>query len=256
MSPRSIAGWGAAAEFAALLLLFVSIFWLAGADITAPTRSKASFLLHLATVALAVAATQYLLVCVARVFRATHRLIEGLTSEAQWDDELRARYGLPQTPQVTQMSRHFDDFLGLQVIARQTEALNPLIYYPFLALLLMLLARFRIFDNWSIPAPLVVVGALSFAYLVVSAYRLRRCAERARARVLQSLEESVVCLQGGTAEAKVLVEQCKTLIGQVQNLRRGAFTPFTQQPLVRALLALLGTISGATLLQYATLVNF
>ena len=50
--------------------------------------------------------------------------------------------------------------------------------------------------------------------------------------------------------------QLEMLLRQIDDLRDGAFSPFSQQPLVRAMLLPLGTFGGTALLQYLFLPGF
>jgi hypothetical protein len=46
------------------------------------------------------------------------------------------------------------------------------------------------------------------------------------------------------------------LLRRVDELREGAFSPFSQQPMVRAMLLPLGSLGGTALLQYLFLPGF
>ena len=236
------------------LWLFVSlIFALSGTTLTSPARSPESFLINNVVVITAVLVTQYLLVCVALVLRKTNTLGRVLTSRSQWPNAVRSQRGLPDASRI----RQFDEWLSLSLLARQTEAINALVYFPFFALMLIVLARFRIFDNWSTPAPLTVVMALSFIYLIMAAFRVRRTAEEARGAALASLQDKLIYLQGNADPlAAPLAAQCKALMDHIRALDRGAFMPIGRQPVVRAFLGLVGGLSGAALLEYAALANF
>jgi hypothetical protein len=58
-----------------------------------------------------------------------------------------------------------------------------------------------------------------------------------------------------SAEDQALAEQFPSLIAQVKELRRGAFAPFFEQPLVRAVLVPLGSIGGLQLIELLSLVR-
>jgi hypothetical protein len=244
---------GGFVQFLCVFLLCMLIFWVAGSEIVTPGRSEPSRDINRGLVIVAVIFTWYLLACIAVAVVRTNCLTRGLARKTAWPDAMRRQHGLPDSSQAMQ----FDDWLDLQVIARQTEAVSRLVYFPFLALLLLVLARSPFFDNWSTPVELAVVLSLSFVYLIVAAAQLRATAERARTNALRALERKLIILQGSTATGSAaLAAQCRTLVEQIQKLSRGAFLPFSQQSLVRAFLALLGGISGAKLLEYAALANF
>ena len=48
----------------------------------------------------------------------------------------------------------------------------------------------------------------------------------------------------GREENKILEVQLKTMIEQIRDIRTGVFSPFAQQPLVRAVLGLVSGASG------------
>jgi len=64
------------------------------------------------------------------------------------------------------------------------------------------------------------------------------------------LTDRLVAAQGVETpmDAKRAV-QIEVLLNRVQTIREGAFSPISQQPLIRALLLPLGTYSGVALLQ-------
>ena len=59
------------------------------------------------------------------------------------------------------------------------------------------------------------------------------------------------CLLGGPDLRLGLVEsQLELLLRRIEELREGAFSPFSQQPVVRAMLLPLGSLGGTALLGY------
>ena len=57
------------------------------------------------------------------------------------------------------------------------------------------------------------------------------------------------------AGSQELAAQLQAMLDYLKSLATGAFLPFSQQPLVRAALTLLGSYSGITLLEYARMAN-
>src|SRR5690606_17773813 len=70
-----------------------------------------------------------------------------------------------------------DAWIDVQLIARRTAAVGPLIYYPTIAMLLLMFARSSLFDGWHWPPGLIWVLAASTAVLVLCYVVLRREAE-------------------------------------------------------------------------------
>jgi hypothetical protein len=127
-------------------------------------------------------------------------------------------------------------------VAQRTQAVAPLIWYPFLVLTLLLVARASIFDNWTWPASLLLIFAITAAWALGSAILLRRAAEQLRETALNDLRR--FRLLGREVEAKR--QMFDELIAEIRDLKTGAFAPLSDQPFIRAVLfpgAALGLIA-------------
>jgi hypothetical protein len=80
---------------------------------------------------------------------------------------------------------------------------------------------------------------------------LRWSAEASRAKARRRINGRL------TAARKLkddgLADQLEMLLRRVDELRDGAFSPFSQQPVVRAMLLPLGSLGGTALLEYLLL---
>jgi hypothetical protein len=117
-------------------------------------------------------------------------------------------------------------------VARRTQAVAPLIWYPLLVFTLLVVARSSFFDNWTWPASLVLIWAVTAAWALGSAILLRRAAEQLRETALNDLRR--FRLLGRETEAKR--EMFDELIAEIRDLKTGAFAPLTEQPFIRAVL--------------------
>ena len=138
-------------------------------------------------------------------------------------------------------------------MARRTACVGTLVYYPFVVLSLLIAARSAFFDDWYSPPYLTVVVVISFGILLLCALALRRTAEASRAAALEHLRDAILRAQGsgnGRLEA-----QLKNLQSQVQALNKGAFAPYLQQPLLKAVLLPLLTFGGSSLFDYLSMLN-
>ena len=127
-------------------------------------------------------------------------------------------------------------------VAQRTQAVAPLIWYPLLVLTLLVVARSSFFDNWTWPASLVLIFAITGAWALGSAILLRRAAEQLRETALNDLRR--FRLLGRDVEAKR--QMFDQLITEIRDLKTGAFAPLTDQPFIRAVLfpgAALGLIA-------------
>jgi hypothetical protein len=117
-------------------------------------------------------------------------------------------------------------------VAQRTQAVAPLIWYPLLVLTLLVIARSSFFDNWTWPASLVLIFAITAAWALGSAILLRRAAEQLRETALSDLRR--FRLLGRETEAKR--EMFDELITEIRDLKTGAFAPLTEQSFIRAVL--------------------
>ena len=149
---------------------------------------------------------------------------------------------------------YLGDWIDLEFVARRTRCVGRLIYYPFIVLSLMLLARSSFFDDWYTPPSAWVLATLNFAIVLGCAFALRNAAETSRRQALDSLQDAILKTKGAK-DAGSLVGQLELLRQRIQNLREGAFAPYSQQPLLKAVLLPLMTIGGSSLFDYLALAN-
>lgn len=140
-------------------------------------------------------------------------------------------------------------WLDIKVIEVWTETVSPIIYYPFIVLCLMILGQSPLFDNLGTPYQLLVVFGVSGLYAAACAFRLRDVAERARRTALERFTHLLVRAKG-QAGASTIAAQIEIMTREIQSLRRGAFAPMTEQPVVRALLLPISSAGGLTLFKY------
>jgi hypothetical protein len=130
-----------------------------------------------------------------------------------------------------------EEWIDLQLIADLTEPIGRVVYWPFIALLLMFIARNTWWDHWTWHWPLVVAFVLNLGLAAASYLILQRAAKQAREIGVRNLQAKV---NQKESEAKSQVEheasQAEKLLKEITNLKRGAFVPFTRNPLVGGLL--------------------
>jgi hypothetical protein len=146
--------------------------------------------------------------------------------------------------------RYVNEYIYIRVIAKHSEVVGRLIYYPFLVMIVMLVSRIRYFDNWDLPLGLLIVILLGMAYAAYCAVILRRSAEQARRKAMKRLWKQETHAKGQGDEAKHVAEQITLILGSIRSTRQGAFLPFFQQPLVQALALFFGGGGSLLLLEY------
>jgi hypothetical protein len=134
---------------------------------------------------------------------------------------------------------------GIDLISRRTEAVNRLIRYPFIALLVMIAARNDYFDIWNYPVLLLLAWAMNAVLALSGALLLYQSADRAKRTVLVGLSKQMLQALGLGKDQEVRAKQVQYIIGEVEANQKGAFVPFYQQPVVES--SLYGIVA---LLQY------
>jgi hypothetical protein len=176
------------------------------------------------------------------------------------DPDLLARYPVSE--------RAFRLWTRFRFAVMVASGVNRFIYLPFLALLLVLPTRSRLFDAWDLPVPYAVLLLVFLALAWLCAFRLRRAAADLRARILDELEreterdelaararpapsdlrdtpgaETIDHEASGVTPA-VRVELLKRVVEQIRTARDGPFRPLAQEPVVRAILVVFGASGG------------
>jgi hypothetical protein len=180
----------------------------------------------------------------------------GASEPTKWPDHMLKdagdRLGIAlggETPDASIKEACISHWLDMKVIEMWTEIVSPIIYYPFIVLCLVILARSPLFDNLGTPYQLMVVFGVSGLYAAACAFKLRGVAERARNMALERFTHLLVKAKG-QAGAPAVASQIEIMMREIQSLRRGAFAPLTEQPVVRALLLPISSAGGLTLFRY------
>jgi len=144
----------------------------------------------------------------------------------------------------------------MHFVARRTHVVARLVYYPFIVISLMVLSRSSVFDNWSMPTGLAIVTTSSVLIALGCAIVLRSGAEMLRRAAIWRLTNAQVLLKGQDDKARHTADQIDVMIAQIRAFDTGAFAPYSQQPLVRALMLPLTSYGGAALVDYLSIANF
>ncbi|MNG08817.1 hypothetical protein D3C84_922020 [compost metagenome] len=127
------------------------------------------------------------------------------------------------------------------LIAKRTAAVNRLIYAPTVVLLIMIASRSSYFDNWPPPPSIVISFLLTAVILLSSAISLRRAAEKARRIALLRIDDYLL----RPVEDNLKQDKLEMIRARVAALSTGAFSRYSEEPLVRALLLSLTGIGGS-----------
>ncbi|HSI56275.1 MAG TPA: hypothetical protein VLA16_01880 [Ideonella sp.] len=218
-----------------------------------PLRGPLSESVHSVLALSAVVVMNFLVFAVADATRLSVRFARRLRGQrANWPP--RTMYHFAQ--RLGRLPRRLlDHWIDLQFVARRTRCVTGLIYYPFIVLSLLLLSRSRTFDDWHMPTAVLLMALFSVGIVLACAVALRRVAENSRRRALADVRDTLLRAHAHGAPAQPPTAQLELLRRQIEELREGAFAPFSQQPLLKALLLPFATLGGTTLLDYLALAN-
>ena len=141
--------------------------------------------------------------------------------------------------------------MSLEYVARRTTCITKLIYYPFLMIGLMVLSRSSMFNSFPVDPVFMVSQLMSLLIAFASAMALRLAAEDARRKTIRQfvLEKLMTLTKHGSGGFNA---QLDLLRERVANFNEGAFSPLSQQPVIRAMLLPLGSYGGTVLLSSLT----
>lgn len=211
-----------------------------------PFRGQISFLASkIVTVAFAVSMLTFLIVWAVDATVLSVWLTKALAGcKMEWPEKTK-RYFAERLNLEREL---LEEWLDIQVIACQSTAVGRLVYYPVIAMILMIASRAPFFDSWDFPVGLCIVVSVSLLYLILCAVALRRAAEFARSVAIKRYRTALIHAAGGDRSSKE--DQIRLLLDRIRNLRVGVFVPFSQQPWVRAVALLFGGGGSLVFLEY------
>lgn len=238
------------------ILRQITVFVLVGVSLmlifgfpSAPARGDLSRAIDKVVLLFSVAVTLLVVFFVVDATLLCRALIGNLLNGGRcWAEESVKRH--LQSPQPKARVSPLSRWLDVQLVAERSAVVGNLIYYPFLVILVMVFARSEVFDDWDWPTGLVVVVSLCALYAVWCAVTLRWEAEKVRKQALGELDLELIRAQANVSVAKdsrsAVTQLIKDLKKSVMEERRGAFSSFSQNPVLGALLIPSG---GITLLE-------
>ncbi|NJL71248.1 MAG: hypothetical protein HC888_06380 [Candidatus Competibacteraceae bacterium] len=166
--------------------------------------------------------------------------------DSKWEDTLKdSKIALDGgNPHEQSLAKALPELFDLEVVGRVSDVISRAVYYPCVLLVLSMLGRVSLFDNWNWPMALVALICIAFCSCIGAQWQMNASCVRIRGRYLEKLE--VQWLSTSDKDLQSAIEYTKT---RIQKLDIGAFRNFVETPLARAMLLPLGGLSGVSLLQ-------
>lgn len=186
------------------------------------------------------------------VTRLCQRFINIAETKPEWSQRSLERF---PTGDGGEVKAPIKEWILVHLIAKRTGVVGKLIFYPFIVWFIMFISRINYFDNWQFPIGLAIVISLGAVYAWSCAFVLRRSAERARADVVHRLTTHLALVLSNKNPDQNRVKRIEFVLNEVKSIRDGAFAPFTQHPVVQALLVPFGGVGGIYLIDFLTKLN-
>ncbi|MDF7798485.1 hypothetical protein P4C99_03375 [Pontiellaceae bacterium B1224] len=130
----------------------------------------------------------------------------------------------------------------VRLIGRVTETTGRQVIYPFVALLLLILARYEKIDLWDWPVPLIVVVSLTVFGSLFAAVYLRYKARQAQKISINELNYELLNSRSDRSDIEFYLRE-------VRECNQGAFSPLSSNPILLAVLTPFGGVGAIAILQ-------
>jgi hypothetical protein len=178
----------------------------------------------------------------------SYRFVRALAGqkERKWPGTLLAdaakKWGLElpvaeraDVPEIWEVPRAVGQWLSIRLIDAVTYVVaTRLIYYPFVVILVLVVAQNPLFDNWHWNTPLALMALFNAVVAVVCAVLLQSAAKSARSDALSTLDELLRARGGRADDARR--ENLARIRAEIEGTNTGAFAGLSQNPVVRAVL--------------------
>ncbi|MEO6432300.1 MAG: hypothetical protein ABIO50_11200, partial [Nitrosospira sp.] len=200
-----------------------------------PCRGSSCFAINDALIIMSVTAMMLLIFYVVDATRLCRRWVSCIAmNKVRWPGDTLAKIADERGID----KENLDEWLGIELIAERTTVIGNFIYFPFIIMFLLGIARHTYLDNWDFPMALVIIFTLNATLIFVNSMALRKSAEKAKREAINRLESKLIQLSGQTPDEIKQGQQIEWAIRAIKNNRRGAFLPFTQHPFFGAAIAL------------------
>jgi|WetSurMetagenome_2_1015567.scaffolds.fasta_scaffold25694_1 hypothetical protein len=89
---------------------------------------------------------------------------------------------------------HLAGYADVYFTAVHTREVSSVVFYPFVVLLLMVVARNQYFEDWPWPLPLIIILFLNALFILLCSFWIRHAARRVRHEALKDLTSQTVDL--------------------------------------------------------------
>ncbi|MCX7096833.1 MAG: hypothetical protein NTV43_02880 [Methylococcales bacterium] len=206
------------------------VIWQGGIPNT-PARSSFAYIVNGVLIFTAVLSTLSLTIWVVEHARLCERFIDELSDKpSRWHQNART-----WAKGKNKVAREcVDEWLDIQLVAKLTATMQPLIFGPVLCIALLVVARSPVIDDWDIPRGLEIVLATLLLYSILAEVFLQRGAKSARKKAIDLLSNKISIQRNLDEPNDVVIKRIEAEIARIKDLREGAFRPWYEWPLLQS----------------------
>jgi len=125
-----------------------------------------------------------------------------------------------------------EGLIDVQYASRHTEDLGGRFYLPFLVMLLMIVSRSRLFDNWGWPLSMILINVFGLMLVAACAFLSRRAARKVRDQALEHLDPHIVAARGRgrSGGRRPNLADLESIREAIMGVRRGAYARIFYDP--------------------------
>jgi hypothetical protein len=214
-----------------------------------PIRGKTTGELDLGILIIAILAFLFLNFFIFDVFMLCRGYItRWLDKEAEWSEISKRAFRKGRGNKIE--GQMLSDWMRIRLIAKRTQVVGNLIFFPFIVWFILFLARQPYFDKYPTPIGLFIVITMGALLPWGCALMLRRSAEKLRAVVVERMSETLILDHWHKAKGEEPIEHLNYMLTEVKSARTGAFASYLQQPVWQSLMVPFGGVSIVTLIDY------
>jgi|GEM_PF-6603113 len=249
------------------LFIFYNVFFNEIPDI--PYRNYFSKYTTLFNIIFAVFSFFVLLLFVVDEIRLSNRFVKALKNyRISWDVNTLEKYKVyPEKWRETHGLSEIDDaaesldifcgnFVKVRLIARFTDVVDDLLYFPFIILFMMIVSHSSVFDSWNFPLPLILLLSTGFLVIFYFGFRLHRTAKTAKEMMIKEMNDEDIKMMGDISSSipdsgrEGFRNLTNKIISATESIREGAFVPIWEQPIIASILIPFSGVGGFALLEY------
>jgi hypothetical protein len=197
----------------------------------APTRGDFAERTNFVILPMVIVVTILLTMWVVENARLCRRLINNLSAKpSQWN-KIARDWAICKNEVAREC---VNDWLDIQLIARLTETIQLLIWGPMVCIVLLVLARSPVIDDWDMPWGLGMVFIAMLLYAISAEVFLQRGANEAREKSIDQLTRKIIVQRNQSEPNEAVIKRIEAEIERIKMLRKGAFRPWYEWPLLHS----------------------